>query len=58
MSFIDLSMFVIGFSGPRSGLEGMLELLEATWELLDPLRGILGAMIALLEASWPLLDAS
>ena len=45
-------------SGPRGGLEGILELLEATWELLDSLGGILGAMIALLEASWPLLDAS
>ena len=51
-------MFFDGFSGPRSGLGGILELLEATWELLDPLGGILDAMIALLEASWPLLDAS
>ena len=51
-------MFFIDFSGPRVGLEAILELLEATWELLHPLRGILGAMIALLEASWPLLEAS
>ena len=58
MVLIVFSMFFIDFSGPRSGLEGILELLEATWELLNPLRGILGAMIALLEASWPLLDAS
>ena len=58
MMFIDCSMFFIGFSCPRSGLEGILELLEATWELLDPLGGILDAIIALLEASWPLLDAS
>ena len=52
------SMFLFDFSGPRGGLEGILELLEATWELLDPLGGILDAMIALLKASWPLLDAS
>ena len=58
MTFIVFSMFFDGFSGPRSGLGGILELLEATWELLDPLGGILDAMIALLEASWPLLDAS
>ena len=58
MIFIVFSMFFFDFSGPRGGLEGILELLEATWELLNPLRGILGAMIALLEASWPLLDAS
>ena len=51
-------MFFDGFSGPRNGLGGILELLEATWELLDPLGGILDAMIALSEASWPLLDAS
>ena len=51
-------MLFIGFSGPRGALGGILELLEATWELLDPLRGILDAMIALLEASWPLLEAS
>ena len=51
-------MFFIVFSGPGSALESMLELLEATWELLDPLGSILDAMIALLEASWPLLDAS
>ena len=51
-------MFFFDFSGPRSSLEGILELLEATEELLYPLRGILDAIIALLETSWPLLDAS
>ena len=42
------------FSGPRSSLEGILELLEATCAL----GGISDATIALLEASLPLLDAS
>ena len=51
-------MFFFDFSGPRSSPEGILELLEATLEHLNPLRGILDAIIALLEASWPLLDAS
>ena len=51
-------LFFPDLSRPGGGLEGILELLEATWELLDPLGGILDAMIALLEASWPLLDAS
>ena len=50
--------FSLFFSGPRGGLEDILALLEATWELLKPLRGILGAMMSLLEACWPLLDAS
>ena len=44
-------MFFLDISGPRVGFEAILELLEATWELLNPLRGILGAMIALLKAS-------
>ena len=52
------SMLFFDLSGPRVGFEAILEFLEATWELVNPLRGILGAMIALLEASWPLLDAS
>ena len=58
MIIIVFTMLFVDFSGPRGGLEGILELLEATWELLDPLGGILDARIALLEASWPLLDAS
>ena len=42
MNFIIVfSMFFIDFSGPRGGLEGILELLEATWELLNPLTGTL-----------------
>ena len=52
-------MFFICFSGPRSGPEGILELLEATWELLNPRGGILDAMIALLEhhgRSWTHLE--
>ena len=44
-------------SPPRSGLEGILELLEASSELLNRLRGILLAIKALLEAFWALLDA-
>ena len=51
-------MFFFDFSGPKSGLEGILALLEATWELLNPLGGILDAIKGLLEASWALLDAS
>ena len=51
-------MFFMDFSGPRGGLEGILELLEATWELLNLLTGILDAIIALLAPSWALLDAS
>ena len=43
------------FSGPRGGLEGILELLDATEELFYPLRGILDAIIALLEPSYALL---
>ena len=58
VDFIDFQCFSIGFSGPRGALESILEVLDATWELLDPLGGILDAMIALLAASWPLLDAS
>ena len=57
-NFIVFPTFFVSFSSLRSGLDGILELLEATWELLDPLGGNLDAMIALLEASWPLLDAS
>ena len=53
-----LYMLSFDFSGPRGGLEGILELLEVTWELLYHPRGILDAIIALLEPSWPLLDAS
>ena len=53
-----LEAFLCFFSGPRGGIKGILELLEATEELLYPLRGILDAIIALLEPSWPLLDAS
>ena len=51
-------MFFFDFSGPRSSLEGILELLEATEELLTPLRDILDATITLLAKSWPLLDTS
>ena len=58
MMFVVFSMRFFDFSGPRGGLEGILELFEATGELVNPLRDILDAIIALLEASWPLLDAS
>ena len=58
MLFIVFAIIFIDLSVPRGGLVGILELLEATWELLNPLSGILGAMMALLEVSWPLLDAS
>ena len=51
-------MFFIDFSGPRGGLEDILGLLEATWELLKPLTGILDAIIALLAPSSALLGAS
>ena len=44
-------MFFFDFSSPSGGVEGILELLEATEELLYPLRGILDAIIALLEPS-------
>ena len=58
LNFMVFSMFFFDLSGPRGGLEGILELLEATEELSYALRGILDALIALLETSWPLLDAS
>ena len=56
--FVDLLM---GFSGPRSGLDGIFELLEATWKLLDPHLGrydsALKANLALLDHSWSALGA-
>ena len=51
MTFMGFSMLFFDLSSPSGGVEGILELLEATEELLYPLRGILGAMIALLKAS-------
>ena len=51
MIFIVFPEFFFDFSGPRDRLEGILELLDATEELLYPLRGILDAIIALLEPS-------
>ena len=45
--FFCFSMFLFDFSGPRSGLEGILELLEIAEELLNPLRGISDYLIAL-----------
>ena len=45
------NVFVGDFSVPKSDSESILELSEASLEILSRLRGILVTIIALLEAS-------
>ena len=51
-------MFFFVILAPRIVSEAFLELSAASSELLNRLRGILGAIAVCPEASWALLDAS